>query len=563
MNSRDAAYELEMKAALDASRNDAPPSEAIEEEALADADVSEAEGDEKMPARKGKRKREDDEGHEAGKWWSDNNVWSWLTAGSDATLGPQANGKAKHPNQYTYRPKPVSQIQATASPMRRVATGSTPAPSLPPPAQHEHGTRRAGAIASGIIPPPPNTISVHNLHWHLPDHLAAFSDILPGPDPIPLEARTSRTMATLSRNHFINQKYGPFTEERDEKGNLLLPEEPSPREVLGDPNTQLEPPTRVRYPARRITTADVRKRIRNMMDYVSRAQQEESRRKERAGLIGIDLNRLPTAVHLDKDGNEQNSDAERLLATTFGQGQTSAEMMDELMKDLINFQENFAGMATAGNNFGVSPLPPTSAMFSSSMPPTPTVPDTTMMSARRSSHGEIAHTLEVVDAVLEDVQAGARDTAETAVEEELDKSATGPDDAADDARDKEPIDAELPVEEALEDPGTAMDIDPPDHGVPVEPQSNLDSGQGESLSASAPQVAVTTGDPNPEVSSEKTEVPPLAVDTQAPDATAQSTIAEAEEAVDVYRAGKVDEVITRPEEVKVAAPPSGSDAIAV
>ena len=298
-----------------------------------------------------------------------------LCAVSEAGGTPvPSTGKPKHPNQYTYRPKPVSTTQAVASPMRRVQQGSTPVPSLPPPAQHDHGTRRAGAIANGTIPPPPNSYTVNNLHWHLPDHLASFADIFPTPDPVALEPRLSRSLAYLPRNHFLNQKYGPFSEERDEAGKLVLPEDPGQRETSGDPVTQLEPPARVRYPAKRITTAEVRKRVRNMLEYVSRVQQEEAKRKQRAELIGINIKAVPPARRKGKENEQPQDEAvdgvdAPQLSMRYGEGVSSEQLMNELMRDLIGFQESF----TSGGGLGVSPMPPTIATFSSA-PVTPAFP---------------------------------------------------------------------------------------------------------------------------------------------------------------------------------------------
>ena len=327
----------------------------------------EAVPEDKLAPRKGKRKREDDEGES---WSVEVGESSHAASEADGTPAP-SSGKPKHPNQYTYRPKPVSTTQAVASPMRRVPQGSTPVPSLPPPAQHDHGTRRAGAIANGTIPPPPNSYTVNNLHWHLPDHLASFADIFPTPEPVALEPRMSRSMAYLPRNHFLNQRYGPFSEDRDDEGRLLLPENPGTRETSGDPVTQLEPPARVRYPTKRLTTAEIRKRVRNMLEYVSRVQQEEAKRKQRAETIGIDIKAVPVSRRKGKENEQPQDDSmgehdAPQLSMRYGEGVSSEQLMDELMRDLIGFQESFS----LGGGLGVSPMPPTIATFSSA-PVTP------------------------------------------------------------------------------------------------------------------------------------------------------------------------------------------------
>lgn len=370
-------------------------------------------------------------------------------------------------------------------------------------------------------------------------------------------------MASISRHHYTNQKYGPFTEERDENGKLRLPDEPASREVVGDPHTQLEPPTRVRYPARRIATADVRKRIRNMMEYVSRVQQEESRRKERAGLVGIDLNRLPPATHLDKDGNEPEEGHERDPAVTFGHGQTSGEMMDELMRDLLSFQENFAGMA-GGSTFGVSPLPPHSAMFSSSMPVTPTVPTAPTMGNFASMQGDVGHVLDSVDAALTESRQAveAIDPVKPASPRIAEPSNIVPEDEGP----KLTLNDAGPAREALGTPVEqeypAMDVDIPMDEAPSEMQEAPDLKLPEhSVGDTVVDTTTSTSDEidqanKAEISTSPSAVPVTETVKVLDDTPIESTTLGAVEGVDVYREGKVEEVITQPEEVGLNIPRS-------
>lgn len=216
-------------------------------------------------------------------------------------------------------------------------------------------------------------MTVHNLHWYLPDHLSSFSDLLPNPDPVAIESRASRPMAYLPRNHFSNLRYGPFSEDRDEEGKLVLPEAPPPREPTGEPSTQLEPPARVKYPVKRVTTAEIKKRVRNMLEYVGRVQKEEVKRKERAEWMGIDTSALPKPRRVNKEGEvmEDTQDEPNGMAVEgqepvsleggggrsrgsreptirAGHGPDSIALMDELTRDLIAFQEslNLGGLGT-------------------------------------------------------------------------------------------------------------------------------------------------------------------------------------------------------------------------
>ncbi|WWC62671.1 uncharacterized protein I303_105268 [Kwoniella dejecticola CBS 10117] len=380
MNSRDAAYEEEVKAALEASRIEMmSPTNELEESAIMEEKDKERgekrrrddedEAEDKERSKKGKRKRDDEEG----------------------SVEP-AGSKIKHPNQYTYRPKPPAAAApapvAAPSPARRVAA-STPVPSAQP-AHHEHGTRRAGALAAApVIYHPLTPESANHLSWFLPDHLAAFADLLPSSHPNALEVPAPRVLSYLPRNHYHNQRYGPFSEDRDENGKLVLPEEPAGRDVTNDDTntTQLDPPARPRYPVKRITVAEMKKRARNVLEYVGRIQMEEGKRQERARLLGIKVIK-PTSVSevgkdqdQDQDGDvnmDQPLEGETVQATStlpLPDQTKSMQLMDELTRDLINFQESFNHNGIS--NGYASPVPPTTSTFSGtgiSLPPTPVLP---------------------------------------------------------------------------------------------------------------------------------------------------------------------------------------------
>ena len=177
----------------------------------------------------------------------------------------------------------------------------------------------------------------------------------------------------------------------------------------------MELPARVKYPAKRITTGEMRKRVKNVLEYVGRVQIEEGKRRERAETLGIDAKPLPIKVKrkavqreeiadsvnvngqvsarddvemeeaieppatengegsetlADKEHSadeqeppegqiEKEEDAEELVEKiTTRKGPTSGQLLDELTRDLIAFQETWAagGFAT--------PVPPWSTTFS-------------------------------------------------------------------------------------------------------------------------------------------------------------------------------------------------------
>ena len=144
---------------------------------------------------------------------------------------------------------------------------------------------------------------------------------------------------------------------------------------MGDPTTYLEPPARVRYPAKRITMADIRKRIRNLLDYVGRVQSEEARRKERAEILAIDIHLLPDQVQVaeadDMCTSESPSKSITITSEVIEQDYKpnhSVHLLDDLESNLIAFQETLAQ-----GNF-VSPFLPMDPSFASQSPVTPSVP---------------------------------------------------------------------------------------------------------------------------------------------------------------------------------------------
>lgn len=314
MNSRDAMYEEEVKAAIEASRKEMEPeAEVVEPEVV----------EEEAPKAKSKRKREE-------------------------VLEPDPTPKIKHPNQYTYRPKVVP----VPSPARRV---TTPVPQVPAPALHEHGTRRAGALANGAREAPFIAVSVTHIGWNLPDYLSAFSDVFPTPNPTPLQVRSPRQLPPIPKNHFFNHTYGPFAE-IDENGTLELPADPPEREATGKRGeTHTEPPARVKYPQRRVTTAEMRKRVKHMQEFCNRVRVEEGRRSQRKAQISIP----------DAEAGDVDMEAHASTST----GPSASQLMAELTADLLDFQETwarggFAHLDGSGPAWGgFSPIPPSSATF--------------------------------------------------------------------------------------------------------------------------------------------------------------------------------------------------------
>jgi hypothetical protein len=135
-------------------------------------------------------------------------------------------GKPKHPNQYTYRGSKVPPASR-----RPAANDSAPYPS--------GSTRRTAAAAAAAAERAPSPSPLPTT-WSLPDHLSHLADLLPTPLPRGVSVRTGA-------------------------GSDL----------------QVEKNAKIRWPGKRTTIGDMRKRVRGMLEWVGRAQAEAIDRAKR------------------------------------------------------------------------------------------------------------------------------------------------------------------------------------------------------------------------------------------------------------------------------------------
>ncbi|GAA5910932.1 hypothetical protein JCM5296_000551 [Sporobolomyces johnsonii] len=263
---------------------------------------------------------------------------------------PVPAARAKHPNQYTYRPKngaPAPARNPRASPTKRAngskshfgvnGEGSS--------AFHGGGGEGGGGKGKGrdrgdrADKDKEWTLSepTFNLGWSMPEHLKHLAYLLPTATPEPI------SVPSLPSHHPSAHPYSDYEH---------LPH-------------HLEPPTKVRFPAKRVTMPEMKKRARNVLEYLSRVQLEMSERERRhealgravsgssgregagssassssgggrggggGGAAGIDLGALPPLPGMGgADGQEDEG------------GSASMRMMDALSKEVIMFQQRFFG----------------------------------------------------------------------------------------------------------------------------------------------------------------------------------------------------------------------------
>jgi hypothetical protein len=339
------------------------------------------------------------------------------------------------------------------------------------------------------------------------------------------------------------------------------------REPTGEAETHLEPPARVRYPAKRITVGEIRKRVKHMMDYCSKAQSGEEKRLERNKLLGIVVTPLPKKrkgkEKADQNEDQSNGNGDSMdLDEPSGSGsdsrdplgdidmnlpevsspppKTSLELMEELTRDLISFQETYL------SNTSATPLPPPISNFESSLP----VPG---MESRAVSEAEV------------------EPEAETQVEAEAGPASTGEGSTETDAANERQVQAD--GLEALVSDEVAMILNHPEpeleHGEPPtaseindnengngagEATDGQEEGEATEIPASSfellpPPPTEIEAVPEPETTSiiVDSETHPTIddLDGQGDQVMLDDTAAR----VDVYREGEVDQVvISGPEE---------------
>lgn len=216
--------------------------------------------------------------------------------------GYVANSSKKHPNQYTYR-KPVAPTPPRRPGINGTNITTTGHGTANTSNVHDHGTRRnahAPHLHAPTLPQPLLT------SWGLPDYLAHLGPVLPSDVPQPVEVRVLDALA-----------------------------DGAAEATTGNPSGEdkvLERGVKVKWPAKRTSVGDMNKRVRGIIDWVGREQAVARERWRRREALGKAL-KAQTLVDGTNATNANEDDSRPDPGTT--------NMMEELMKELIAFQEKF------------------------------------------------------------------------------------------------------------------------------------------------------------------------------------------------------------------------------
>ncbi|KAJ7132764.1 hypothetical protein C8R43DRAFT_1023224 [Mycena crocata] len=350
MNSRDAAFEENLKEVLETSVTEAG---ATTLDAAAHPTLNghgPPELDEDEPPNRKKRKRIEDDAPakkrtRSASSASDRRMTSALPRDESPPPPPKAVPAPKAAGRRRGGRKPAAVVEvvegeevALAAPAKRGhggrakganASKRTAVSAAPPSMLHEHATRRNNTAApnghASTSAAVESSRTYRNSHayvvaqqpmytsWNLPDYLAHLEEILPSETPQPLEVLSGGSSSRA-----------------------------------GSLERTIERGVKVKWPSKRMSVGDMNKRVRALVEWVGREQasaSERGKRKEALERALLELARAEAVDGLPPDDSAMALDppGPDKTAQTYDVSQASAamKMMEELMEELIRFQERF------------------------------------------------------------------------------------------------------------------------------------------------------------------------------------------------------------------------------
>lgn len=234
------------------------------------------------------------------------------------TTGPPMPGphvsKPKHPNQYTYRPLDPNRkkevVARKVSPMKKTSgPGGATARAK---AARERAERETTPLDGG--------------GWGLPEFLSHLQHLLPtaSPKPISVPVPVSKAVAMALDDEDDGEtptEAVPATTAGDpESATTTTDQDKLASIVHGELPTQLEPSAKVRFPGKRMTMPDMRKRTKHLVDYLSRMLGESAEVKRR---------------------NKALEEAGVVKGMVGGIGQETERLIEELNEELVGWQDRF------------------------------------------------------------------------------------------------------------------------------------------------------------------------------------------------------------------------------
>lgn len=217
----------------------------------------------------------------------------YSTSSTDTAADPFP-ARPKHPNQYTYRPKNTANSNSHGASHAAGANRGRASP-------HKRGSHAANGTGGDKKGKgdkdyfePSNHTHVPSGTWGLPEHLKHLAHLLPGRTPgfidvptfstarlVPAEGDDDEMEYDSPAVSMIDLPTLPSlpstsTDELDEHGNTILP-------------THKEPQTRIRFPTKRMTMPEMKKRSRSLLEFINKVQTELTETARRTEALGVTL----------------------------------------------------------------------------------------------------------------------------------------------------------------------------------------------------------------------------------------------------------------------------------
>lgn len=278
--------------------------------------------------------------------------------GSTGGKGSSASSKPKHPNQYTYRNKDrlgaISGQDSSFSgsnsndPSSNLTGFPTPSPSKGGRGRNAASTSRTGTpipseAARLAVPSHPGSA------WGMPEHLSHLSNLLSSPNPenltlnFPSTKGLPRTLvasaaASAAAKEREREKLGKeeITLENGEKvwrRRYRDKASPQPFQTI----SVVENNTKIRFPPKRMTLGEMRKRVRNIGEYVTRTQVEAVERGRRRSRLGIDMHTLNEIKRKEdeKNGKKKKKSSAKKGKEKEVEGDNSNENGESILTDQV------------------------------------------------------------------------------------------------------------------------------------------------------------------------------------------------------------------------------------
>lgn len=221
--------------------------------------------------------------------------------------------------------------------------------------------------------------SGRNSAWGIPDHLSHLVGFLPSSVPEMLQITQPTTKgaaaaAAAAATAAAAAAAAASSNSATTSATTAAPPPPPSSRPSPHAFTTLEltePPTRVRWPSKRATMTEMRKRIRNISDFVSRQQVDAAERSVRNEALGIGVGGAATTVGGNRGvgvrGGEQD----------VGQGEQGEQIAQEQSGQSTRGEQEQSGQSTRREQEQSGQSTPTAPSSSSSTTTTTTQPPLT------------------------------------------------------------------------------------------------------------------------------------------------------------------------------------------